>query len=141
MQMNVTLERVNDAVHFVADNSMGHTIDIDGAERVGGVDAGFRPMQMVLAAVGGCSVMDLVAILSKQRAGLQDIKIRVTGERETGGVANPFSAIHIHYDLYGEVDREKAERAVQLAVEKYCSVAEMLKATVKITYDFSIISV
>jgi putative redox protein len=62
-QVKIELHRINDRVHFQAVNPDGNTIEIDGAKRVGGEGAGFRPMQLALAAVASCSVMDLVPIL------------------------------------------------------------------------------
>ena len=135
--MRVTLKRMNKAVHLRADNGLGNFVDADGAEKVGGEGKGFRPMQLVLAALASCTTMDLVPILEKQRQRLDDLEITVTGERPDT-VPSPFSSIHLHYDLYGEIDEGKAARAVELAVTKYCSVGEMLKQSVDITYDFSI---
>ena len=135
--MKVTVKRINDKVHLRADNGMGNTVDADGSEKVGGEGKGFRPMQLVLAAIASCTTMDLVPILEKQRQRLDDLSITVTGERPDT-VPSPFSSIHLHYDLFGEIDESKAARAVELAVTKYCSVGEMLKQSVDITYDFSI---
>ena len=135
--MKIRLHRVNDRVHFQAANADGNTIEVDGAERVGGEGAGFRPMQLALAALASCSVMDLVPILEKQRQVVDDVDIEATGER-VDGTPSPFSAINLHYILTGGIDEKKAQRAVELAVYKYCSVGEMLKATVDITYSFEV---
>lgn len=138
--MKVTLRRVNDKVHLVAENPDGNQIHIDGADRVGGENAGFRPMQLVLAAIASCTTMDLVPILEKQRAGLKDLRITVNGDRAEQVVPSPFTKIHMHFELVGDVDRTKAERALELAVRKYCSVGEMLKQTVDIDYSYDIVA-
>lgn len=135
--MTINLSRVNDKVHFTATSPDGHVIHVDGAPRVGGEGAGFRPMQLVLAAHASCTAMDLVPILEKQRQKLHHLEISITGERGDG-VPSPFTAITIHYDLYGEIDEEKARRAIDLAVNKYCSVGEMLKHSVRIDFGFTI---
>jgi putative redox protein len=135
--MQIELQRVNDKVHFQAKNLQGNTIDIDGSDRVGGEGAGFRPMQLILAGIASCSSMDLVPILQKQRQKLDDVRIIVSGERPDK-VPSPFESIHLRFELFGDVDEEKARRAVELAVEKYCSVAEMLKQAVEISYEFAI---
>jgi putative redox protein len=135
--MKVTLNRMNDKVHFRAISPDGHSIDIDGAPRVGGENAGFRPMQLVLAAHAGCTAMDLVPILQKQRQQLDDVTIEIRGERAEG-TPSPFTTITIHYNLYGEIEEAKARRAVELAVNKYCSVGEMLKHSVDVSFTFSI---
>jgi putative redox protein len=135
--MQIELQRVNDKVRFRASNPQGNTIEIDGSERVGGEGAGFRPMQLILAGIASCSSMDLVPILEKQRQKLDDVRIVVSGERPDT-VPSPFESIHLRFELFGEIDTEKAKRAVELAVEKYCSVAEMLKHSVKISYEYAI---
>lgn len=135
--VQIELQRINDRVHFQAKNGDGNTVEIDGAERVGGEGAGFRPMQLALAAVASCSVMDLVPILEKQRQRVDDVQITASGER-ADGTPSPFTSINLHYVLTGEIDEQKARRAIELAVYKYCSVGEMLRATVTITYSFAI---
>lgn len=136
--MNVTLSRANDRVHFIARNPEGNEVHIDGSSSVGGEDAGFRPMQLLLASLAGCASMDLVDILRKQRAGMEDVEIEVNGERDPNATPSIFTNIHLHFRLFGAVDPKKAQRAVELAVTKYCSVGEMLRTSAEITYDFAI---
>ncbi len=135
--MRITLKRLNQAVHFRAANDDGNTVDLDGAESIGGEGGGFRPMQLALTALAGCATMDVVTILQKQRQRLDDISIDISGERRDG-TPSPFKSVHIHYDLYGEIDEAKARRAIDLAVHTYCSVGEMIKSTAEITTSFSI---
>lgn len=139
MKMNVQIERVNDNVLLKAENESGNTIHLDGSEKVGGVNGGFRPMQLLLAGIGGCSAIDVISILKKQRQEIKGVRISVDGEREDGKTPSPFTAIHLHYELIGTFDTAKAERAVQLGVEKYCSVGVMLEKTARITYDLEIL--
>lgn len=134
--MRVNLERVNDKVHFVASNSEGNTVHLDGSPAVGGEGAGFRPMELVLAAIAGCASMDLVPILAKQRQRVDGVSIAVTGNR-ADAVPAPFTSITIHYDLTGEIDPDKARRAIELSVFKYCSVGAML-TDVDVRYSYSI---
>ncbi|KGE71397.1 OsmC family protein [Spirochaeta lutea] len=135
--MRVTLNRVNTKVHFRAENEDGNTMDIDGSPAIGGENRGFRPMQALLASLAGCSVMDLVSIIEKQRMTLKDIQIQVDGQR-ADSTPSVFTAIHLHYILRGQLIPEKVERAVELAVKKYCSVGAMLEHSVTITYDYEI---
>jgi putative redox protein len=129
--IKVELRRLNDAVHFEAANEDGVRVQIDGSPDVG---------QMLLAAMGGCSAIDLVNILKKQKQDLLDVKITVTGEREKGAVPSLYTDVHAHYKLFGNIDKDKAAKAVALAVEKYCSVAKTLEKTAKVTYSFEIIA-
>jgi putative redox protein len=136
--MKIELRRLNDAFHLEAANEQGNTIQIDASPDIGGQHLGMRPMQVLLSALGGCSAIDVINILRKQRQQLTDIRITVTGEREKDAVPAPFVAAHIHFKLYGEIDNDKAEKAVSLAVEKYCSVAETMAKTT-ITHSFEVI--
>jgi putative redox protein len=77
--------------------------------------------------------------LKKQKQDLKDIKITVTGEREKEAVPSLYTEVHAHFKLYGNLDQDKAQKAVSLSVEKYCSVAKTLEATAKVTYSFEII--
>lgn len=137
--MEVTLRRVNAAVHFEAVNSDGNTIHIDGSPAVGGEGKGFRPMEVLLAAVAGCSSMDLVPILRKQRQQVDDISITVRGWRAESVTPAPFEKIEIIFRISGRVDPAKAEKAAALAVEKYCSVAETLAEEVEISWKVEIV--
>ena len=138
--MKIELKRLNDAVHFEASSpSSTVKVHIDGSEAIGGQGLGVRPMELVLMAVGSCSVLDIVSILKKQRQDLRDISVSVEGER-ADAVPSVFTKIHILFTITGVVDRAKAETAAQLAVKKYCSVHDMLsKGGVNITYSLEFI--
>lgn len=137
--MKIELQRKNKAVHLEAVNEDGATIQIDGSPAVGGENLGFRPMQLLLAAIGGCSTIDIVGILKKQRQEIEDIRITVDGEREPNVEPSLFQTIHVHFELTGNLDEEKVRRAVDLSMQKYCSVAKTLEKTATITYAFSIV--
>ena len=136
----ITVKRLNDAVHMEATNEDGVAIQIDGSPDVGGINGGFRPMQMLLAAAAGCSTIDIVGILKKQKQNPDDITVEVTADRQKVDTYSEFKAIHMHYIFTGNVDEKKAERAIDLSVNKYCSVSKALEKTAKITTSFEIIS-
>lgn len=137
--IKVELSRIDQDFHMEAVNEAGNKIQMDAGPADGGHELGFRPMQLLLAAFGGCSSIDLINILRKQREPLNDLKITVTGEREKGAIPSLYTEVHAHFRLYGNINPEKAERAVQLSVDKYCSVAKTLEKTAKVTYSFEII--
>lgn len=117
-------------------DAKGHTIKIDIPADQGGHGNGFRPMQTMLAALCGCSSVDVVSILKKQRQTLDDLIIKVDGERQYGVEPALWEKIHLLFQLKGDVDPAKANRAVQLSMEKYCSVAETLRrAGAEITWE------
>lgn len=138
--MKITIERLNDAVHMEARNDDHVTLQMDGTADIGGINGGFRPMQMLLAAAGGCSAIDIIGILKKQKQNPDTLKIEVDGTREQKGTYSEFSAIHMHYIFTGNVDEAKAARAIELSVTKYCSVSKTLEKTAKITTSFEIIA-
>lgn len=138
--MKVELKRVNKASHYEASApSTTVKVNIDGSPAIGGQELGVRPMELVLMALGSCSVLDLVTILEKQRQVIDDINLEVTGNRRDA-IPNVFTDIHIKFLLSGkDINLSKAEKAAELAVKKYCSVHDMLAAGgVDITYEIVI---
>lgn len=138
--MKITLARQNNALHMKAFNEEGNAVDIDGAESIGGEKKGFRPMQLLLAAIGGCSTMDIVSILNKQKQNLEDIRIEVDGTREKDKTPSLFEKIHVHFMLTGQLDERKVQRAISLSMDTYCSVARILEKTAQISYSHEIIN-
>lgn len=137
--IKIELSRVDDDYNLEAVNDTGNKILFDGSPEIGGHGRGMRPMQSLLAAVGSCSAIDIISILRKQREKLDDIKITVTGEREKDVIPSLYTEVHTHYKLFGNIDPDKAQKAVSLAAEKYCSVTKILEKTAKVTYSFEII--
>ena len=136
--MKITIQRLNDDVHMEAVNEDGVSVNMDGTPDIGGKNLGFRPMQMLLAAAGGCSTIDIIGILKKQRQELDDIKVEITGERISLGDYTEFKTIHLHYILTGKLDKKKVERAIDLSLNKYCSVTKTLEKTATVTSSFDI---
>ena len=138
--MKISIQRLNDAVHMEAINEDGATLQMDGTEEIGGIKGGFRPMQMLLAAAGGCSAIDIVGILNKQKQNPDDLKIEVTGDRVKVDTYSEFKSIHMHFILKGShLDEKKVSRAIDLSLTKYCSVSKALEKTAKITSSFEIV--
>jgi putative redox protein len=136
--MRVELQRVNDAFHFEAVGSAGVKVHLDSSPDSGGQNLGARPMEMVLMGLGGCSAIDIILILEKQRQEVKDFRITIDGERAKDVIPAVFTTIHVHYTLTGHLNENKVKRAVDLSMEKYCSVSAMLNKTATITYSFSI---
>ena len=137
--IKIELSRLNDAFHMEAVNEQGNSIQMDASPEIGGTNQGMRPMQLLLAAMGGCSSIDLVNILKKQKQPLRDLKVSITGEREKDVIPALYTEVHAHFRLFGDLDKDKVQKAVSLSVDKYCSVAKTLEKTAKVTYSFEII--
>ena len=136
--MQIKIKRFDSDFGFEAANEAGKTLTMDAGPATGGHGQGFSPMQTVLAAIGGCSGIDLISILKKQKQEIESFEMIVDGEREQGAVPAPFTAIHITYKMTGKIDKEKAQRAADLSIEKYCSVSKMLEKSAKITYEVQV---
>lgn len=105
----------------------------------GGADGpGVSPMQMLLLGLGGCTMVDVISILQKQRQPLTDIEIAIDGQR-AAELPRPWETIHLHYIVTGNgLDSHKVARAIDLSVEKYCGAHATLSGVAKITHDFEI---
>ncbi len=138
--MNVELKRIDGDFHFEAIGESGFSIHTDAAPDIGGGGAGARPMELLLMGLASCSAIDMTLILKKQRQVVDDFRISVNGERvkELGTERSPFTTIHIHYFLKGQIDPQKAARAAQLSMEKYCSATAQMAALAEITYEVTI---
>lgn len=137
--MKVELKRLDDAFHFEAKNEEGNVIHFDGSPKIGGHGNGVSPMQSLLMAIGGCSAIDIVMILKKQKQEITDFQISIEGDREQGKEPSLWEKAHVQFKLKGTIEKEKAERAVQLSMEKYCSVSKTLeKAGAQITYTVTV---
>lgn len=125
--MKITLERKTGAFGFEVKDDAGHLLQTDSSLENGGTDFGFRPMQLLLAALGGCSAIDIVSILQKQKQEITDFLIEISGEREPGVTPSLWKKVDVSFQLSGAIDSDKATRAADLSMEKYCSVAETLR--------------
>jgi putative redox protein len=113
----------------------GNTMMIDIPVNQGGTAKGLRPMQTVLAALIGCSSVDVVSILKKQKQQITSFKMEVDGNREEGKEPSLWQNIQLTFLLEGVLDAGKVFRAAELSINKYCSVAETLrKAGASITF-------
>ena len=123
----IEISRLSGDFGFEAKDENGHTVLMDSSPESGGQNFGIRPMQILLMGLGGCSGIDVISILKKQRQEVVDYKMIVKGEREAGKEPSLWKEVELEFHIYGDVDKDKAERAVELSVNKYCSVAATLK--------------
>lgn len=128
-----------DNMSFVGESGSGHSVVMDGAPEFGGRDLGFRPMEMLLLGLGGCTAFDVVMILNKARQNIHDCEIHIEAERAES-IPKVFTRIHIHFVISGRgLDAARVEKAVNLSAEKYCSASEMLGKTAEMTHDFEVV--
>lgn len=135
--MKITLNRENKHFHFKAINESNLELNIDASPEIGGEDKGFRPMELMLSAIASCSSIDLLLILKKQKQIVDNIMIEATAER-TSTSSKEFKSVNLHYKLDGQITSSKLERAINLALTKYCSAILSLNPSIYITSSFSI---
>lgn len=123
---------------FVASGGGGHSIVVDAP---GGRATwqGFKPSELLLAALGGCTAVDVIDILRKQRQRVSGLRVTVRGEQREE-YPRPFERIAVHYEVRGQdVGDAAVARAISLSEEKYCSVAATLRGVATITSSFTIV--
>ncbi|MDV3104533.1 OsmC family protein [Thermococcus waiotapuensis] len=102
-------------------------------------EGGISPMKLLLLSIAGCTAYDVVMILQKMREPLKGLEVEISGERRE---EHPriYSRIHIHYRIYGNVEEEKAKRAIELSQDKYCSASAHMKLSgTEVTYSFEVV--
>lgn len=134
--MKISVQRLEAPFLLEASNADGNTLHMDASPQIGGTGKGFRPMETLLAGLGGCSAIDVVVILQKSKQNLEDIRVEIDGERQQGVEPSLFETIHVTYKLKGSFTDESAQRAVDWSMNKYCSVARTLEKTAKITWSW-----
>ncbi|MBC8184330.1 OsmC family protein [candidate division KSB1 bacterium] len=139
--MKVTLERVNNSFQFEAIGSTGIPVAIDASPQIGGHNKGARPMELLLMGLGGCSGIDIIEILKKQKQALESFYIDIEAERIPDKLPSIFKSIHLHFKLGGDLNTKFVERAIQLSLDKYCSVGAIISKTAEINYSYEIIKI
>ncbi len=139
--MKVELTRVDDAFHLTGKGTSDVLTHIDAAENIGGHNAGSRPMELLLMGLGGCTSIDVILVLQKQKQVIEEYKVIVEGEREKieGTEMTPFRKINIHFQLKGDIDPKRLERAIKLSMEKYCSATAQLSPSAEITHSYELL--
>lgn len=136
--MNIELNLKNGKFHFEAQNESGNILMMDASPAIGGENKGFRPMETLLAGLGGCSAIDILSILKKQRQEVEDVQIKISATRREHEQPAIFEQINLHFIVIGKVEEEKLKKAIELTREKYCSVYHIMKETATIDYTFEI---
>jgi len=137
--VTIELTRKEGDFGFEAKDSTGNIVRMDSNPEVGGLGFGARPMQLLLMGLGGCSGIDIVSILKKQRQQVDNFNMKIEGERETGVEPSLWKTVKIIFELKGIIDIDKAKRACALSMDKYCSVAETLRRSgCELTWDVTV---
>ena len=136
MQASVTWKN---GMSFTGTADTGFEVPLGADASVGGADDGFRPMELMLVSLAGCTAMDVISILSKKRQNITGFEVKVDGKR---AAEHPkvFNAISIHYVVRGQgVDAGAVERAIDLSKTKYCPAQAMLSQIAPVTLSYEVI--
>lgn len=117
----------------------GHHLLMDGMPEVGGEDAGPRPKPLMIAALAGCTGMDVVWFLKKMRVIFESFDINIEAAL-TDEDPKHYTKMHLVYIFKGKgLDMEKLKKAVDLSQEQYCGVAVVYRQTMQLTYEIKVI--
>ena len=135
--MNVSISQIN-GISFVGRGDTNHWVAIDGPEEFGGSEAGSRPKELLLMALGGCTASDVVSILRKKRVPFDSLDINVKA-KVADNFPKVFTKIHVEYIFYGnDLETKDLERAIELSQNKYCPITAMIQKACPISYSYEI---
>lgn len=126
-------------MQFVATADSGHAVIMDAPPSVGGNSSGAKPSELLLMGFGGCSGMDIVSILKKKKQDVTAFEMNVDGDTAE---SHPryFTDIHIEYVITGRnISEDAVKRAIELSLNKYCTVGNTIGKAAKITHSYKII--
>jgi putative redox protein len=130
-----------DGMLMVAESGSGHTFTMDGAPDIGGRNLAARPMEVVLIGLGGCTAIDVVSMLKKQRQDIEGVEVSLVAERADDH-PKVFTSVKLVYTVRGRnLNKALVERAVSLSDEKYCSATAMFKKSADVTHEVVIVEV
>lgn len=128
----------NGGMRFTATTEEGDSLTMDTDPEGGGEGRGFRPVKLVLVGLGGCTGMDIIWILKRQRQDVTGLEMNVTGTRRKKD-PQYYEAVQIEYVVRGRNLREPAvKRAIELSEQKYCAIRGIFRPEVKVTTSYRI---
>ncbi len=111
------------------------TVALDAPPAVGGEGNGFRPKELMLHSLAGCTAMDVISILRKMKCEPEAFRVEVTAE-ESEEHPKVFTAFHIKYIVNGEVPEAKLEKAINLSQQRYCGVTVMFRSFAEVSHEY-----
>jgi putative redox protein len=124
-------------MHFVGSGENPVSVDLDALPAVGGESKGFRPKELLLTGLAGCTAMDVLSILRKMRCEPEAFRVEVVAE-ETEEHPRVFTSFHIRYIIRGDVPVDKLEKAIELSQERYCGVTSMYRQFAEVSHEYVI---
>ena len=126
-------------VTFTGKADSNHWVSMDGPSDFGGSDAGTRPKELLLIALGGCTGSDVAVILNKKKVKYDSFEMNISADVQEKH-PQVYTKIHVEFVFYGkDIPKEAVERAIELSQNTYCSVTAMLQKSVEITHSYKIV--
>jgi putative redox protein len=119
---------------FTGKNEEGFEVALDAPAKVGGEGKGFRPKELLLDGLAGCTAMDVISILKKMQIVPEAFKVEVSAE-ETEEHPKTFTRFHLRYVVKGDIPEEKLNRAIELSQTRYCGVTAMFSHFAQVTHE------
>ena len=136
--MKLELNRREKPYVFELENENGTICKIDSSKDIGGKERGLTPMELLVGALASCISIDILMILNKQNIEPDNYSVSVDAKKKNS-VPSPFEKIHLVFTMNKEIDLNKVQRAIQLSIDKYCSVKESLNPEIIITSEINVI--
>lgn len=123
---------------FEGTSAFGHKIVTDGAKKAGGDEAGYKPTELLLFGIAGCTGIDVVNILKKQRQPLQSLEIELTAH-QPDEYPKPFNRIEVKYIAVGKgLDAKKVGLAIAMSESKYCAVSQTVQHAGEVVTSYEV---
>ena len=136
--MKLELNRREKPYVFELENENGTICKIDSSKDIGGKEKGLTPMELLAGALASCISIDILMILNKQNIEPDNYSVSVDAKKKNS-VPSPFEKIHLVFTMNKEIDLNKVQRAIELSIDKYCSVKESLNPEIIITSEINVI--
>ncbi len=138
MEMKAQVKWAGDLTFLGHGEKSTHGVVMDAGKEAGGLGIGASPMEMLLMGAGGCASIDIVMILEKGRQQITGCEVEVTGQRRDE-MPKVFTSIHMHFIITGrDLIEQRVKQAVDLSMEKYCSVSLTLAQGLEMSFDFEV---
>jgi putative redox protein len=123
---------------FTGTADTGFDVPMGAPPNVGGDSDGFKPIELMLVSLGGCTAMDVISILQKKRQDVHEFDVKVVADRAEDH-PRVFRHITLEFIVKGKnIDQDAVQRAVELSAEKYCAAQAMLGQVLPIEHKITI---
>lgn len=137
--MKLKLKKTEGIFGMELENEIGSKVELNATPNIGGELKGFRPMELLAGSLSSCSSIDVLNILNKQKIQPKKFEVDTDAQRRENETPSTFEHIHLVFKVSDEVHEDKFKRAIELSIEKYCSVSKILEPTCEITWEVKIV--